>query len=43
MITAIRLAQILSLGLLLTVAAQAGEIEEGVIAAGFSFGMEWKH
>ena len=42
MITAIRLAQILSLGLLLAVAAQAGEIEEGVLAAGTPFETRWR-
>ncbi|MBC03867.1 MAG: hypothetical protein CMJ34_11295 [Phycisphaerae bacterium] len=42
MITAIRLAQIISLGLLLQVAAHAGEIEEGVIATGTPFETRWR-
>ncbi len=42
MITATRLAHILSLGLLLAVAAHAGEIEEGVIASGTPFETRWR-
>ena len=42
MITVTRLAHILSLGLLLAVAAHAGEVEEGVIASGTPFETRWR-
>lgn len=42
MTTPIRLARMVSLGLLLAAAAQAEEIEEGVIAAGTPFETRWR-
>ena len=42
MIAAIRLAQIISLGLLLALAAHADTIEEGVIAPGTPFETRWR-